>query len=497
MTNTLGNSFYEGIEGDYDAFQTRNLSSSFSKYAPLFCLQVATSVLSVFATIVVVRISVPKLDSTYQRYIFMLNIALMVNSIFLALHPLLAPGDSEGAYWAIGNSGTCTTVGFFLIFGSLMVSMYHTAIAFYFYFSVENIQGNYNSRSKKKDKKKNGENSNRRLAPTSRSESSSDSNGSSSDESSADSSTLGTMGSKSEVFANMACLIFPAILAGTAATLESFEFNPNVDLCTLYGPSGPKDKNTIWLIMLNIFRWSLVVSGGSTLLITIIVRFRVRFFQKKDYDDDACGGTTDNNNKNSNASGSSLGDPDGVADDFERQIIGQKLSAISAQCLFYTVSYVCSYIWFIVLTFISANDDRKGDGGLLFIFHTTTVVFYPLLGVFNCAIYVRPRVQMLQIMYPEDSQLAILRVAMSKAGDPEEIEEVRAKIYGSDYYAPEEENSQNSARRGDAGGDDSPSPDLNIPIVVQFDQSTPAKGDSSDFHTKDDKDESVSQISDL
>jgi len=504
MANTLSNQIYGWVEAyrygdDYDSFQTRNLSSSLSKYAPLFCLQIATSMLSIFATIVVVRISVPKLDSTYQRYIFMLNIALLVNSVFLGLHPLLAPknvdGDNTngGAYWSIGNSASCTTVGFFLIFGSIMVSMYHTSIALYFYFSVETIQGDYNSRSRKKNKKKNDANNERRLTTTSGSDSAASAE--SSAESSTESSTVGTNGSKTEIIANMVCLFFPAVFAGTAATLDSFRFNPMVDLCALHGSYGMYD-DTKWLVMLNIFQWILLTSGVVTLLITTIVRFRVGCFQKKEYEGDNCAATSDNK-EHSNASGNSLGDPDGVADDFERQIIGQKLNAISAQCLFYTVSYFCSYVWFIALTFISGNGGE--DSGILYAFQTMTVIFYPLLGVFNCAIYIRPRVQMLQIMYPEDSYIAVLRVAMSKAGDPEEIEEVRAQIFGSDYYGPEEDDPETSERPGGlgVGGNKETSPDLQIPYVVQFDQNTAVQGESSAVdEVEDDHNDSVSQISD-
>jgi hypothetical protein len=256
--------------------------------------------------------------------------------------------------------------------------------------------------------------------------------------------------------------------------------------------------------MLNIFRWILVTSGATTVLITAIVLIRVGSFQRKEYDDDDDFGAsaTNDNTKNSNASESSLGNPDGVADDFERQIIGQKLNAISAQCVFYTVSYASSYFWFILLSFVSTNDNNKG--GRLYALQTISVILYPLLGVFNCAIYVRPRVQMLQIMYPEDSQLVILRVAMSKAGDPEEIEEVRAKIYGSEYYEPEEDEAGPSERSGGAfggaeGGDNGPLPDSSIPHVVQFGQSTTMTGAALALRNADENsdNDSVSQISDM
>ena len=456
-------------------------------YGALFLIQVITSFLSVFATIVVVRISVPKLDSTYQRYIFMLNIASLINSIFLGLHPVFVPAGSAG-YWSFGNSRTCTSFGFFLVFGSLMVSFYHTAIAFYFYFSVATIQGNYNNRNQKK--KKNG--NERRLTRTTGSGSSA--SGESSTESSDGSSSLGAFDSVAEIVANMVCLFFPAIFAGTAATLDNFDFNYAMNLCTVHGSYAPYEDG--WMVMRNIFMWTLVASGASTVLITVVVRCRVRIFQKKDCDDDGFGGTTSVNNKNSNASGSSLSNPDGVADNFERQIIGQKLSAIAAQSLFYSVSYSCSYLWFIILAFVSAKDIKEPSVGLHAI-QILTAIFYPLLGVFNCAIYVRPRVQMLQIMYPEDSKIAILRVAMSKAGDPEEIEEVRAKIYGNDYYEPEEDDDTNASNRSDDPGDGEKSRSkLQIPNVVQFDQST-EKRESSSALEEDKNDESVSEISDI
>ena len=456
------------------AMEADELGDSKSKDGALFLIQVITSFLSVFATIVVVRISVPKLDSTYQRYIFMLNMALLINSIFLGLHPILSPSDSAG-YWSVGNSGTCTTAGFFLVFGAIMVSLYHTAIAFYFYFSVAQIQGNYNNRNQKKKKNDSG----RRVTRTSGSDSSA---AESSTESSEDDNS-GALGSMAELTANILCLFLPVIFAGTGATKDYFDYNPAMNLCTVYGSNAFYEDD--WKIMRNVFTWTLLVSGVTTVLITVVVRCRIRFFQTKDYDDDF--GRT-----NSIASGSSLSNPDGNEQDFERQIIGQKLSAIAAQCLFYTISYVSSYTWFIILAFISSTEINE-TSNVLYAFQILSALFYPLLGVFNCAIYVRPRVQMLHIMYPEDSNLAILRVAMSKAGDPEEIEEVRAKIYGSDYYVPEDdEDAEVSNHSGDPrDGDGSPSK-LHIPTHVQF--GTPS--DKRDTSGGDDRD-SVSQISDM
>jgi hypothetical protein len=138
----------------------------------------------------------------------------------------------------------------------------------------------------------------------------------------------------------------------------------------------------------------------------------------------------------------------------EQQQIIQKLAAVSAQCVLYALSYMNSYVWLIALIFIPANNSR-----LLYAFQIIVAVLYPLVGVSNCIIYIRPRVQMLQIMYPQDPFVVVLRVAMSKAGDPEEIEVIREIIYGSEYSGSE--------AHGDSVGEESR--DSQIPSVVHFD----------------------------
>mmetsp|Transcript_2855 Transcript_2855/g.6860 ORF Transcript_2855/g.6860 Transcript_2855/m.6860 type:complete len:90 (-) Transcript_2855:164-433(-) len=64
---------------------------------------------------------------------------------------------------------------------------------------------------------------------------------------------------------------------------------------------------------------------------------------------------------------------------------------------------------------------------------------------------------------------------MSKAGDPEEIEEVRAKIYGSNYsrsrgFTPEAFE-PSFGDDDDDEDDEYPSGDLMVPSVVHFDPS--------------------------
>jgi hypothetical protein len=51
-------------------------------------------------------------------------------------------------------------------------------------------------------------------------------------------------------------------------------------------------------------------------------------------------------------------------------------------------------------------------------------------------------------MYPDDSMIVVARVSLSKAGDPDEIEEVREQIYGDRYEPPSVESSVHSLASG-------------------------------------------------
>lgn len=103
---------------------------------------------------------------------------------------------------------------------------------------------------------------------------------------------------------------------------------------------------------------------------------------------------------------------------------------------------------------------------------------------------------MLQFMYRDTPFLHILRIAMSKAGNPVEIQQVFAKIWGVPYV-PEEQDPEAPDHPSNDLGDDKPSVDSKIPCVVEFDCTTPMsdKSSSNALEGEDDSDD-VSQISD-
>lgn len=391
---------------------------------------------------VIIRIATPKLGSTYQRFLFMLSTAIVINAIFLFLHPLLVPQGATA--WGIGNDATCSMVGFFWVFGALMVSFYHNALALYFNFSIYGNDDNNDS----------GNSNNKQRKPED---------------------VVGC----TEIMVNVTCWLVPAAIAAAGAALGSINFDPKLDMCVLYQECDPEETNdgscvliaydslnrygtSASVILQKTFQWILVASASLSLLILVNIQCQVRRAMKT-------------SRMAAQQFARDEMDLDGA--DEQQQII-QKLAAVSAQCILYTLSYLNSYVWFIILLFIPANNPN-----LLYAFQVIVAVLYPILGLFNCIIYIRPRVQMLQIMYPQDPFVVVVRVAMSKAGDPEEIEIVREIIYGSEYSGSEAHQDSEAEESRDSA----------IPSVVHFDPvakplsikslvSTPGEGDGEASH---------------
>jgi hypothetical protein len=107
------------------------LPLSTGKYAALVCAMTVSSFFSILGSTAILRIAHLKLSSAYQRFLFMLSISDILNSAFLLLHQYLVPKD-EAYPWAAGNDKTCSMVGFFFHFGSLLISLYSCMLAIAF-----------------------------------------------------------------------------------------------------------------------------------------------------------------------------------------------------------------------------------------------------------------------------------------------------------------------------------------------------------------------------
>lgn len=367
------------------------------QYATLVIVTALSAFLSVLGSVAVTRIAYLKMTSTYQRFLFMLSLTDILNSIFLLFHQLVLP-ESPDFYWAVGNTKTCSMAGFFLIFGSLSVAMYSCYLSLYFYLS---IQGSPKRQKQPED-------------------------------------IIGFW----EWCAHLSCVFIPGGIAVAAATTNNMDVAEGLGLCVIQsfdcedgtttdcvpvGNNGwalPKDTNAL--------RWAyvagMIAAASVAIVATTLVYLKVQGTLTK-------GGETDGG---------------GLADDMK-----QRLRAVATQAILYTGVFVNTLMWPVLAIVIPS-----GSPAPVYFLHFLAFLLYPLQGVLNCFIYIRPRYQMLRTMYPEDSMMVVFRVSMSKAGDPDEIEEVREWIYGDDYRAPSVASSEHSLAS-------------DMPLEVAFDTSKP------------------------
>jgi hypothetical protein len=371
------------------------------QYATLVIVTALSSFLSILGSVAVTRIAFLKMTSTYQRFLFMLSLADILNSVFLLFHQLVLP-SSPDFYWAVGNNKTCSMAGFFLHFGSLSVAMYSCYLSMYFYLSIQS--------SPKRQKQPED--------------------------------IIGSW----EWCAHLSCFLIPGGIAVAAAVTDNLDVAEGLGLCVIQSydcedgttdevdcvPSGnngwalPKDTNAL--------RWAyvagMIAAASFAILATALVYFKVQGTLTQRGDSGADGGAL----------------PDEMK---------QRLRAVATQAILYTGVFVNTLIWPVLA--IAIPTDTKAP---VYFLQFLAFLLYPLQGVFNCFIYIRPRYQMLSAMYPDDSMMVVFRVSMSKAGDPDEIEEVRERVYGDDYQPPSVASSEHSLAS-------------DMPAEVAFDPSKP------------------------
>jgi hypothetical protein len=203
-----------------------------------------------------------------------------------------------------------------------------------------------------------------------------------------------------ETFSHLTCWLVPAGLAAAAAATGNINFDAGPDMCIMSGDDALAD------ILGYIFAGLAGIAVIISVAVTWVVNSRVVGTLKR---------------------GREYG-TDAVVDDEAKQ----RLEAVGSQAVLYTIAFVNSILWPVVLAILPSGSNAT----MCFVFQLLAYLIYPFHGVLNCSIYIRPRFQMLNVMYPDDSFLVVARVALSMAGDPEEIENVREYIYGEDYECP-------------------------------------------------------------
>eukprot|EP00529_Nitzschia_sp_RCC80_P001633 CAMPEP_0113498890 /NCGR_PEP_ID=MMETSP0014_2-20120614/31439_1 /TAXON_ID=2857 /ORGANISM="Nitzschia sp." /LENGTH=552 /DNA_ID=CAMNT_0000392995 /DNA_START=353 /DNA_END=2011 /DNA_ORIENTATION=+ /assembly_acc=CAM_ASM_000159 len=401
-----------------------------SKYVPLVVIQVLVATISFVSSIVVIRISGGKLQSVYQRNVFTLTVSIVLVAITLILQPFLVPPPPQSSsqsslspsyYWSSGSDGSCTAVGFLLIFSTLCLGFYSIMLALYFYFSIQ--------ADRPKRSRSNSSNTTIEKQPEN---------------------VIGWP----ERMGHVICWVIPIALAATGIGLDQYRLDTSINMCILVEGEPLRE----------IYQWMLFGTVVISIAVSVIIQFQVRDALNK-----IAASKSDNRRNNTSNDNDDDDNNNNVETEEVQEMIKQKFSAVSIQCALYTgVCSVCS-VFYVVLIFLPT--DGNNNSNLIYTFQILTAIFYPLLGVFNCIIYVRPRVQMLQIMYPDDPYIVVLRVGMSTAGDADEIEQIRVKVFGANYVAPSRGGSQLVDGEGeeDASGDEQESLG-EIPSFVHLDK---------------------------
>lgn len=381
------------------------------QYKTLVVVMGISAFLSVLGSIVVMRIAHLKLTSTYQRFLLMLSFSDLLNSLFLIFHQLVLP-ESPAFPWAFGTMKTCKMVGFFAHYGSLSAAMLSCYLGVYFHCSIQS--------SPKRLKQPED--------------------------------IIGIW----EWIAHLTALLIPAALASSMLATDSIAVSEKTGLCLArnYACEGTNDNggscvtgsdvssDTIlgW-VHTSLICLASLVGIASTISVYCRVRSTITRGSQHNFD-------------------GSLNDE-----------VKQRLRAVATQSILYTSVFVNTFFWPTIGTLLPlvAPDTHP------FALQVIAFIFFPLQGALNCLIYIRPRYQMLRAMYPEDSFQVVLRVSMSKAGDPDEIEEVRERIYGDNYEMPSVDSSEHSLAS-------------DIPVEVSFDPNKPLSATSLVSAPKDDDD---------
>mmetsp|Transcript_32237 Transcript_32237/g.49993 ORF Transcript_32237/g.49993 Transcript_32237/m.49993 type:complete len:393 (+) Transcript_32237:203-1381(+) len=228
-----------------------------------------------------------------------------------------------------------------------------------------------------------------------------------------------------ETFSHLICWLVPAGLAAAAAATDSINFDAGPDMCIISGDDSLAD--ILGYIFAGLAGIAVIISAAVTGAVNSTVVGTLK--RGREYGTDA------------------------VVDDETKQ----RLEAVASQAVLYTIAFINSIIWPVVLAVLPSG----ANGTLYYVFQLLAYLIYPFHGVLNCCIYIRPRFQMLKVMYPDDSFLVVSRVALSMAGDPEEIENVRAYIYGDDYECPSAMDSEDMSANS------------SLPQEVSFDPNRP------------------------
>jgi hypothetical protein len=126
------------LDAEHDSSE-KSMSSSLTatQYNVLATIGFAASSLSLFGSSCIVYIAMKRLDKFFHRVMIGLSIGDIILSTGLLLQPILIPPINPIYQFAVGNTATCSALGFMMRF-PVTVAIYNCYLSLYFNFSVRN-----------------------------------------------------------------------------------------------------------------------------------------------------------------------------------------------------------------------------------------------------------------------------------------------------------------------------------------------------------------------
>jgi hypothetical protein len=100
----------------------------------------------------------------------------------------------------------------------------------------------------------------------------------------------------------------------------------------------------------------------------------------------------------------------------------ERAKAVVTQAVYYFVAFCCSFVWYILLRLMEANDLATDDEASIFWLLLLNRIWFPSLGTLNVLIFLRPQYVRVRHKYPEQYRFWALKQAIAeRATDPHSL----------------------------------------------------------------------------
>jgi hypothetical protein len=92
----------------------------------------------------------------------------------------------------------------------------------------------------------------------------------------------------------------------------------------------------------------------------------------------------------------------------------ERVKSVVTQAVCYFIAFCCSFVWYILLRLMEANDIATNDEASIFWLLLLNRIWFPSLGTLNVLVFLRPQYVRLRHKYPEQSRLWALQQSITQ-----------------------------------------------------------------------------------